>query len=143
MTIKGIKWIGICTTDWNRTISFYRDVLGLRLRSEETLSTVEGQGVRCAQLATASGDFIEAFDQSLPERDLFHTPVVGFVVDDVASARAELEGEGVNFIGPVGAEIGNGRTSALPKGMCIKSCPNYAADRHPDRLADILPSYLL
>ena len=53
------------------------------------------------EMATASGDFIEAFDQNLPERALFHGPVVGFLVDDVACARAELESKSVNFIGPV------------------------------------------
>jgi len=28
-------------------------------------------------------------------------PVPGFLVDDVAAARAELESEGIEFIGPV------------------------------------------
>jgi len=42
--------------------------------------------VRCAELATASGDFIEAFDQTLPERDLFAAPVIGFLVDDISRA---------------------------------------------------------
>src|SRR3989454_4341338 len=38
MTIKGIKWIGICPADWDQTISFYRDTLG---RSEEHTSELQ------------------------------------------------------------------------------------------------------
>ena len=101
MMIKGIKWIGICPTDWDQTNSFYRDTLGLTVRSAGQLSTAEGQDVRYVELATVSGDFIEVFDQNLPERDLFRAPVVGFLVDDVPSARREMEEKSVTFIGPV------------------------------------------
>jgi len=75
--------------------------LGLTVRSAGQLSTAEGQDVRYVELATVSGDFIEVFDQNLPERDLFRAPVVGFLVDDVPSARREMEEKGVTFIGPV------------------------------------------
>jgi predicted enzyme related to lactoylglutathione lyase len=102
MVIKGIKWVGICTADWNQTISFYRDVLGLTLRNEGTFTTEGGQGARWVEMAAANGNLIEAFDQNLPERALFQAPVVGFLVDDVESARSELESKGVKFIGPVG-----------------------------------------
>src|SRR5438445_4259071 len=101
MEIKGIKWMGICTTDWNGTVGFYRDVLGLAMGDEGNLSTTEDRQVRCAELTTASGDFVELFDANLPERDLFTAPVIGFLVDDVPTAREELEKKGVTFVGPV------------------------------------------
>jgi hypothetical protein len=100
MTVKGIKWVGTCTAEWDTTVAFYRDVLGLSLRSEGWLSGAEG-GVRCAELALSNGDFVELFDEKLAERDLFQAPVVGFLVEDVAAAHSEMEGKGVLFLGPV------------------------------------------
>jgi catechol 2,3-dioxygenase-like lactoylglutathione lyase family enzyme len=100
MRVKGIAWVGICTTDWDRTVVFYRDVLGLSLRSEGLLSVAPGE-VRCAELALPDGDFVEIFDENLAERDLFAAPVVGFLVEDVAAARSEMAAKGVPFIGPV------------------------------------------
>jgi catechol 2,3-dioxygenase-like lactoylglutathione lyase family enzyme len=100
MQVKGIKWLGVCTANWDRAVGFYRDVLGLPVRSEGLLSVGEGR-VRCAELPLPDGDFVELFDDNLEERGLFATPVVGFLVDDVAEARSEMESKGVAFIGPV------------------------------------------
>jgi catechol 2,3-dioxygenase-like lactoylglutathione lyase family enzyme len=99
MMVKGIHWVGLCTADWDTTIAFYRDVLGLSLRSEGHLSGDES--VRCAELAMPNGDFVEVFDEKIAERDLFRAPVVGFLVEEVAAARREMEGKGVVFLGPV------------------------------------------
>jgi hypothetical protein len=77
-------------------------VLGLTVQTEGTRPTPGGQDAHWVEMATASGALVEAFDQNPPERALFHVPVIGFLVDDVASARAELENKGVNFIGSVG-----------------------------------------
>ncbi len=100
MVVKGIRWVGVCTADWDRTVAFYRDVLGFALRSEGRLSVADGD-VRCAELALTNGDFVEIFDEHLAERDLFAAPIVGFLVEDVAAARSEMAGKGVPFIGPV------------------------------------------
>ena len=100
MRVKGIKWLGVCTADWDRTVAFYRDVLGLPIRSEGLLSVGQGD-VRCAELALPNGDFVEIFDQRIAERDLFAAPVVGLLVEDVVTARSEMAGKGVPFIGPV------------------------------------------
>jgi predicted enzyme related to lactoylglutathione lyase len=101
MEIKGIKWLGICTQDWNNTLHFFGDVLGLTVRSESKLSIVKDRQVRCAELMATGGDFVEVFDQNLPERDLFTTPVIGLLVGDVTIARDELDKKGVSFIGPI------------------------------------------
>lgn len=101
MIVKGIKWVGICTADWNKTIAFYRDVLGFSLRGEGLLSGSEGTAVRCAELALVNGDFVEVFDEAIGERDLFKGPVIGFLVEDVTTARREMEGKGAAFVGPV------------------------------------------
>jgi catechol 2,3-dioxygenase-like lactoylglutathione lyase family enzyme len=100
MLVKGIRWVGVCTADWDQAVAFYRDVLGLLMRGEGRLSVAEGD-VRCAELALPNGDFLEVFDEHIAERDLFAGPVVGFLVEEVAAARREMEGKGVPFIGPV------------------------------------------
>jgi predicted enzyme related to lactoylglutathione lyase len=101
MEIKGIKWMGVCTQNWDQTLHFFTDMLGLQLCNQGNLSVVEDRRVRYAELAMPDGDFVEVFDQNLPESDLFSSPVLGFLVDDVASARSELEAKGVSFIGPI------------------------------------------
>jgi catechol 2,3-dioxygenase-like lactoylglutathione lyase family enzyme len=98
--VKGIKWVGTCAEDWDTAVAFYRDVLGLPVRSRGWLSVGQG-GVRCAELGFPDGDFLEVFDANIGERDLFRAPVVGFLVEDVAAARGAMEGKGVSFIGPV------------------------------------------
>jgi len=100
MLIKGIHWVGVCTADWDRTVAFYRDALGFSMRSEGLLSVAQDD-VRCAEMALPNGDFVEIFDARLAERELFAAPVVGFLVDDVETARREMAEKGVSFIGPV------------------------------------------
>jgi catechol 2,3-dioxygenase-like lactoylglutathione lyase family enzyme len=102
MVVKGIHWVGICAADWDESSSFYRDVLGLSVRSEGVQSGPNDAGVRFVELAAQNGDFVEVFGRDLGDRDLFKAPMVGFLVDDVAAARAEMEAKGVVFVGPVG-----------------------------------------
>lgn len=45
---------------------------------------------------------MEVFGPSFRDREQFATgPVVGFLVDDVAGAREEMEARGVGLVGPV------------------------------------------
>jgi catechol 2,3-dioxygenase-like lactoylglutathione lyase family enzyme len=102
MIVKGIHWVGICAADGGATARFYRDVLGLAVRGEGVQADPADGGARFVELAAANGDFVEVFDAGLADRDLFRTPVVGFLVEDVGAARREMEGKGVAFLGPVG-----------------------------------------
>jgi predicted enzyme related to lactoylglutathione lyase len=102
MEVKGIHWMGICAVDWNSTVGFYRDVLGLAVREEGTQAGSADGGVPFTELAAANGDFLEVFGGNLGERELFKAPVVGFLVEDVGAARAEMEARGAVFLGPVG-----------------------------------------
>jgi catechol 2,3-dioxygenase-like lactoylglutathione lyase family enzyme len=102
MVVKGIHWVGVCAAAWDTTVAFYRDVLGLSLRSEGLQSDPSDSGVRFAELAAANGDFVEVFGEGLGDRELFKVPMVGFLVEDVRSARLEMEAKGAVFLGPVG-----------------------------------------
>ena len=102
MQVKGIHWVGVCARDFDATVRFYRDVLGLPVRGEGVQSDPRDAGAPFAELAAANGDFVEVFGPGLADRDLFRTPMAGFLVDDVGAARAEMEGKGAVFLGPVG-----------------------------------------
>lgn len=102
MVVKGIHWLGICAADWDATVGFYRDVLGLYVRNEGVQSDPSDAGVRFMELSAENGDFVEIFGRDLRDRDLFKEPMIGFLVEDVGAARIEMEGKGVEFLGPVG-----------------------------------------
>jgi predicted enzyme related to lactoylglutathione lyase len=95
MSAKGLVWIGVPTEDFEGTVAFFRDVSGIE---EET-----GEG-DVAILGLPGGEMVEVFGPSSRVQEQLATgPVVGFLVDDVAEAREEMEGRGVEFIGPVHA----------------------------------------
>jgi catechol 2,3-dioxygenase-like lactoylglutathione lyase family enzyme len=91
MKVKEFSWVGIATDDFERSMAFYRDLLGLDV-------WVEGKGQ--AILKTASGQQLEIFgnDDRVPTR----APVVAFEVDDLDAAREELLAAGIELIGEVG-----------------------------------------
>jgi len=57
-----------------------------------------------AILRLFGGEAVEVFGRSYQAKEQFSAgPVVGFLVDDVARVREEMEDRGVEFIGPVHA----------------------------------------
>ena len=101
MEVRGIHWIGIRADNWDETVGFYRDVLGLPMRHEGSQPGLTESGVRFAEFVAADGDIVEVFGANLPEGDLFRSPVAGFLVDDVRSSRSLMEVRGADFVGPV------------------------------------------
>ena len=91
--VKGLVWVGSRTEHYKKMVSFYRDALRLSLDYEEG---------EFAIFKLADGSKAEVFGPSDTEHTHFSKgPVVGFLVDDVESARKRLEAEGIEFIGPV------------------------------------------
>lgn len=93
MEIKRLSWLGIRTEKFGEMTTFLEQVLGLRKEIGEP-----GR----AMFRLPTGDPIDVFD-ARDERYIHFTtgPVVGFLVDDVEAAAAELEGAGGELIGPV------------------------------------------
>jgi predicted enzyme related to lactoylglutathione lyase len=93
MEIKRLSWLGIRTEKFEEMTSFLEHALGLRKEIAESGRTM---------FRLPIGDPIDVFD-SADERYLHFTtgPVVGFLVDDVEAASAELEAAGGELIGPV------------------------------------------
>jgi predicted enzyme related to lactoylglutathione lyase len=94
MKVTGVDFITVPTQDFDKAAEFYGDVLGLE-RSKQW-------GSRPAQ-EFETGTLTIAVMQS----DAFglefepHTHPIALHVDDVATARAELESKGVTFIGDI------------------------------------------
>ena len=89
--LKGIGWIGLRTTNVAEMTKFYEEVFGLTIAHERP----NGFNFRLP-----NGDTIEGVVP--PEDNPFTTgPIPGYEVDDVVSARAEMEAAGIQFIGPV------------------------------------------
>jgi predicted enzyme related to lactoylglutathione lyase len=93
LEIKRLSWLGIRTERFNEMTAFLEGAMGLRKEISEP-----GR----AMFRLPTGDPIDVFDAE-DERYLHFTtgPVVGFLVDDVDAASAELEAAGGEMIGPV------------------------------------------
>jgi catechol 2,3-dioxygenase-like lactoylglutathione lyase family enzyme len=90
MEIKGLVWVGTATDRYDATVAFFREMLGLSVFHQSPALTV---------LVAPSGDWVEVFGPGHQHYGEFDTgPVVEFLVDDLAAARAELEGRGVEFL---------------------------------------------
>ena len=94
MKVKSFSWVGVSTDDFERSMRFFRDLLGLE---------VWVQGEKQAILKTASGQQLEIFGRDEAEKRRTASPVVAFEVDDLQAACEELRVAGVELIGPTGS----------------------------------------
>jgi catechol 2,3-dioxygenase-like lactoylglutathione lyase family enzyme len=89
---KALAWLGTRTDRHEEMVRFLQDVLGLELRHK---------GKDFAILELENGTHVEVFGPAEEEHRFFTTgPVVGFKVDDVKAARAEMEAAGIEFLDP-------------------------------------------
>lgn len=92
MQVLSLRWVGTRTTAYSPTLAFFRDVLGLSVRSSEADFAV---------LQVPDGATVEIFGPaSRYNRHLTH-PVAGFSVSDLDEAVAELRAAGVEIVLPV------------------------------------------
>jgi catechol 2,3-dioxygenase-like lactoylglutathione lyase family enzyme len=91
MEVRGLHWAGVRTTDFDATVAFFRDVLGLSLEDHNEAATVAG-------FRLPSGQLFEVFGSASRYYPLHERLVFGFHVDDVVAARAELEAAGIEFV---------------------------------------------
>ena len=92
MKVKGFAWAGVGTDDFERTLRFFTDVMGLPIASS---------GGEIAHLAVGPRQTLEIFGEG-PGRELNATPTIAFEVEDFDSAREELRAAGVELVGDVG-----------------------------------------
>jgi catechol 2,3-dioxygenase-like lactoylglutathione lyase family enzyme len=92
MKVKGIVWLGTRTKSFEPMRSFCVDALGMTPVYDED---------QFAVLDLPNGDRFEIFGDEYPENTFIEYPIAGFLVDDIFTARAELEARGISFIGPI------------------------------------------
>ena len=91
MDVKSYSWAGAPTDDFDGTMRFFEEVLGFRvvMRDDET---------DFGMFRLPSGQVFEVFGPKSDEHSYLKMPAVGFDVDDVRQARAELEAQGIEFV---------------------------------------------
>jgi len=99
MKVRRLGWLGTRTASFDATSRFFRDTLGLTISHEE-------HDFALFDLPGGTHDHVEVFGPEAEDTDLeaeFYTtgPVVGFVVDDIDLARAELAAAGIELIGDI------------------------------------------
>ena len=96
MRIRGIVWLGTRTERFDEMREFFHEITGVAPRDDPGLAVFD----------LANGDRIEVLDMEVGEGHMA-APVAGFLVEDVAAARAELESRGIEFLGPVRSGAGS------------------------------------
>jgi hypothetical protein len=89
---KAVVWLGTRTRHFTEMRAFLHALTGVEPRIDEP---------EFAVFDLRGGDRLEIFGESDEGHAWMTAPVAGFLVDDVAAARAELEDWGIEFIGPV------------------------------------------
>lgn len=92
MEVKGLVWHGTRTENFHEMARFVRDVLGMEVAMEQETNIV---------FEAPNGDALEIFPAHEDDHTFYNHPAIGFLVDDVSAARAEMEARGAEFIGPV------------------------------------------
>jgi catechol 2,3-dioxygenase-like lactoylglutathione lyase family enzyme len=100
MRVTRIGWAGTRTDGYRAMVEFLTAVLGLPVVQHQR---------DFAAFQLPSGDSFEVFGPSVADNQYFTTgPVVGFVVEDLPAAVAELERAGVELLGGQVDERGEG-----------------------------------
>ena len=97
---RGLNWVLTCTPNFEQTVAFFQDVLGLAVTARGVPVT-DTQFTRYAQFTLANGNVLEIVEPAEGVREVYTAPIVSFTVDDVAQARRELEHRQVAFVAPI------------------------------------------
>jgi catechol 2,3-dioxygenase-like lactoylglutathione lyase family enzyme len=113
MTVSRIDHIGITVSDVDRALSFYRDVLGLRVIADGTVTEPEvaellgldSVQLRIADLDSGDGRIVELIQYVQPkgrriayESSDSATAHIAFTVDDLAAVRDRLTSAGATMV---------------------------------------------
>jgi catechol 2,3-dioxygenase-like lactoylglutathione lyase family enzyme len=91
MHVSGYSWAGVRTEDFAAALQFFGDVLGLPLADRDDSKDF-------AQFRLPSGQLFEIFGPRDGWHKFLQSPVLGFEVESVRSARREMEAAGVEFV---------------------------------------------
>jgi len=97
-----------CTAEFDATVTFYRDVLGLAV-AEPDVATVDTHFSRYACAVLPTGGTLEVVEPAPAAGRLHGQQILCFKVDDLLATRDELERRGATFASDVfdnGAGLG-------------------------------------
>jgi predicted enzyme related to lactoylglutathione lyase len=90
--VLSLTWVGTRTTEYAATVAFFKDVVGLGVRSSEADFAV---------LEVPGGATVEVFGPKSQYNAHLTHPVAGFRVDDLEQAVADLLAAGAEIVLPV------------------------------------------
>jgi predicted enzyme related to lactoylglutathione lyase len=103
MKVEGADFAAVFVTDYPRAVEFYRGTLGLEQSQE--YGRIPGGEFETGNLT------LQILDSAAVGRDFAPTgSPIALRVDDVEAARAELEGQGVEFLG-----------ETIDSGVCLQA----------------------
>lgn len=149
MKAKGVSHIAVCVADLEKSLGFYRDLLGLTVRMQTTQQMAQRPGAESAEmyqrpresrtvanvwfedppskepflvLTSHPGDQVDGEPIKLDQRGISH---ISFEVDDVKACAEELVSKGVRLAGKMGDFTdaqGNMRTFLVydPDGILVQ-----------------------
>jgi hypothetical protein len=96
--IIGFDWMLSCTTDFENTLEFMRDVLGVTFFKEGNAQT-DLQFARYACAAFPSGDVLEVVEPAHAAEQVRARQILCLKVRNIVEAKRELERRGAVFAG--------------------------------------------
>ncbi|HHV08045.1 MAG TPA: methylmalonyl-CoA epimerase [Firmicutes bacterium] len=112
--VQNLDHVGVQVANLKRSIAFYQEMLGLKLQSQEDLST---RGLKKAMLVAGSGivELLEYVDEPVPNSDgpIAH---MAFRVSDIDNAWAQLKKAGVKLVDEVPRQLEGGMKIAFLRG---------------------------
>ncbi len=91
MHVLAISWAGVRTNDFDATIHYFSEIVGLPL-------SLRRDAIEVAQFRLESGDLFEVFGPNNRYGELHACPVFAFKVEDIELARKEMEEKGVDLV---------------------------------------------
>ena len=145
MDASAISHIAICVADLDKSLEFYRDILGMRVQADRMQDTTSGglphvyqhqrKTRRQVRLAYGTGDTMPTLTMTChPGDDPDGAPIkldqigishLSFTVGDVKALAAELTAKGVQLAGPMdGFTNAQGEVSSIfvydPDGILVQ-----------------------
>ena len=91
MKVLGFTWAGVPTQDFEESMHFFQDVMGLQLVRWENENDF-------GKFQLPSGQIFEVFGPKATEHGFMSMPAIAFDVENIQEARAELEAQGIEFV---------------------------------------------
>jgi catechol 2,3-dioxygenase-like lactoylglutathione lyase family enzyme len=93
-------WVLAPTRQFDQSVAFWRDVLGLVVVQEGNPVT-DTQFARFAQVQMPGGGVLEIVEPMDAVADVYVAPIVSISVNDLLLARREMEAQHVEFLTPI------------------------------------------